>query len=85
MKKLQRFCAAVALTLAFAFSASAGDILGPGVVSQPPPPQQQSSATCEIEMPGAAARGDMLAPGVTAFDPVTEAALSLLQSILSLF
>lgn len=39
----------------------------------------------EIGFPGVTATGDMSAPGITALDPVTEAALSLLQSLLSLF
>jgi hypothetical protein len=39
----------------------------------------------DIGMPGATATGDIQAPGVVALDPVTEAALSLLQSLLSLF
>jgi hypothetical protein len=72
MKKLQQFCAAVVLTLALTLSAFAGDISCPGVIDQPPP--QQSSAT-----------GEMGAPGAVALDPVTGTALSLLQSILSLF
>lgn len=83
MKKLQRFCAAVVLMLTLAFSALAGDILLPGATA--PQPQQQSSVTGEISFPGATATGDISFPGVTALDPVTEAALSLFQGLLSLF
>lgn len=79
MKKLQQFFAAVVLTLAIAFSVSAGDMLGPGVVSSPPL-LQQSSVTGDIGTPG-----DMPCPGATALDPATEAALSLLQGLLALF
>jgi len=36
-------------------------------------------------MPGATATGEIPTPGVDALDPVTEAALSFLQSVLALF
>lgn len=84
MKKLQHFCATVILTLALALSAFAGDMGLPGGTNPPPPPQQ-SSVTGDISFPCASATGDMPAPGVAALDPVTEAVLSLLQSILTLF
>ncbi|HWS99406.1 MAG TPA: hypothetical protein VN256_03965 [Pyrinomonadaceae bacterium] len=83
MKKLQRFCATVVLTLVLAFSAFAGDILIPGATK--PLSQQQSSVTGDISMPGATSTGEILIPGVNALDPVTEAALSLIQGLLSLF
>ena len=83
MKNLQRFCATVVLTLAFALTAFAGDISFPGATNPPPP--SQSSATGDISFPGATATGEMSASDVTVLDPVTEAALSLLQSILSIF
>lgn len=83
MKTLQRFCATAVLTLALTLSAFAGDMSAPGVVNPPPPPP--ASTTGEIGFPGATVMGEMSAPGVTALDPVTEAALSLLQSILSIF
>ena len=83
MKTLQRFCAATVLTLTLALSVFAGQIPTPGITS--PTPEQQSSITGEITMPGAVATGDMSTPGAVALDPVTEAALSLLQSLLSLF
>jgi len=82
MKKLQQFCAAVVLTLALALSAAAGDISMPGATTPPP---GQSSVTGEISFPGATATGEISIPGAVALDPVTEAALSLLQSLMSLF
>jgi hypothetical protein len=85
MKKLSQFCAVVALTLALALTTFAGDIGFPGTTNPPPPPPQEISVTGEIGFPGATATGEILTPGVAALDPVTEAALSLLQSILSLF
>jgi hypothetical protein len=84
MKKLQQLCATVVLTLAFALSAFAGDMSFPGVTAPPPPPQQ-SSATGDIGMPGAFATGEMSGPGVVALDPAIGTALSLLQSIFSIF
>ena len=83
MKNLQRFCAAVVLTLALTISNFAGEMSAPGVTNPPPP--QQSSATGDISMPGATSTGDVQFPGVVALDPVTEAALSLLKGLLSLF
>lgn len=83
MKNLQRFCATTFLALAVTLSAFAGEIPTPGATN--PMPQQESSVTGEILMPGATATGDMSTPGLTALDPVTEAALSLLQGLLSLF
>ena len=83
MKKIRQFCACLVLTVALALSAFAGDIPFPGATA--PLPQQQSSVTGDIGTPGATATGDISCPGVVALDPVTEAALSLLQSLLSLF
>jgi hypothetical protein len=83
MKNFRQFFAVTALTLALSFSAFAGDIGFPGATS--PVPQQQSSVTGEISFPGVTATGDMSTPGIVALDPVTEAALSLIQGLLSLF
>jgi hypothetical protein len=83
MKKLQRFCATVVLALVLASSALAGEILIPGATNSPS--QQQSSVTGEIGCPGATATGEMSGPGVAALDPFTEAALSLVQGLMSLF
>ena len=81
MKTFRQFCAAVVLTLALVLSALAGEIGTPGAKAPPP----QSSMAGETQFPGAACTGDMSAPGVVALDPVTEAALSLLRSLLLLF
>jgi hypothetical protein len=84
MKTFQRFCAAVVLTLALALSAFAGDIGTPGAMATPLP-LRESSTTGEILLPGATATGEISTPGASALDPATETALSLLQSLLSLF
>ena len=83
MRKTRHFCAVISLALALSISVSAGEINMPGATNTHP--QQQSSIIGDIGMPGATAAGDTLPPGVTEYDPVTEAALSLLQSLLSLF
>jgi hypothetical protein len=82
MKTFQRFCGATFLALALALFAFAGEIPTPGAKASP---QQQPSATMEIGFSDASATGEMSAPGVEALDPATEAVLSLLQSLLSLF
>ena len=84
MKNLQRFCAAAVLSLTLGLSAFAGDISCPGVVD-PPPEQHQVATTGDISCPGITATGDMSTPVIAAVDPVTEAALGLLQSVLSIF
>ena len=83
MKKLKQLTSAVALILVFTLTAFAGIIETPVVSPPPPPPPDSSSATTSgiIDTPG---------PGVTqgpglASDSVTEVALSLLQSVLSVF
>ena len=73
MKPLRQFCAAVAFTLVLSFSAFAGDIQAPGVVSQPPPPPQS------------VVTGDMADPCIVVLDPLTEITLSMLESILYIF
>ena len=83
MKYLRRLCAVVVLAVALGFSAFAGDILTPGA-TQPLPKSSTTitasvtTETCDSEP------GDILTPGA-ALDPVTEATLSLLESLLSLF
>ena len=90
MRNLKKLCATCVLTLVLALPAFAGEMLG-GVVAPPPPPPDSSSATTQGEMPAgitgnmeAGVTGEMSA-GVTATDPATEVALSLMQSLLSLF
>lgn len=72
MNNLRRLCAVAVLTVALSFSASAGEILTPGTK------QTKTTTTCNLEP------GEILTPG-SALDPVTEAALSLLQSLFSIF
>jgi len=83
MKNLRRLCAVLALMLALSLSASAGDILLPGSTqtTQSETTTTTTSApteTCNLEP------GDILLPD-SALDPLTEAALSLLQSLFSIF
>jgi hypothetical protein len=85
VKNFRQFFATAVLILVLTFPAFAGEIQSPGVINPPPPPSQQSSVTGDMSMPGATATGDILIPGAAELDPVTEAALSLLQSILSIF
>lgn len=80
MKHLRRICASAVLTLAFACSALAGDMECGDV--PPPPPQQMTSTTSQTDT-GITATNNM--SSTTAVDPVTEAALNILQSVLSLF
>lgn len=84
MKHLRRLCAVVVLAMALSFSAFAGDILTPGA-TQPKPKSSMTSVTAETSNETSNSEpGDILTPGAV-LDPVTEAALSLLQSLLSLF
>jgi hypothetical protein len=85
MKKLQQFFAVFVLTLAIALSASGGDILGPGTTSPPPPPPPQNVVMGDTETPDPSATGDTSTPDMVELDPLLEAALSMLQSILALF
>lgn len=79
MRLFKQFCAACVLTLALTLSAFAGE-MSAGITAPPPPPQQ---AVAQGDM-GAGVTGEMPS-GLTAIDPVTEIALNLLQSLLSLF
>jgi hypothetical protein len=82
MKYLGRVCSVLVLVTALSLPALAGDILIPGCTQ---PPSKSSATTtsdaaeaCDLEM------GDILIPGAV-LDPATEAALSLLPSLLSFF
>jgi hypothetical protein len=82
VKKLKQLSLATTLTLVLATGAFAG-IMGTPDAPPAPPPGSSSVATT----PGTI---DTPTPGVTqgpglASDPVTEVALSLLQSVLSVF
>ena len=82
MKHLRRLCAVVVLAMALSFSAFAGDILTPGATQ--PQPNHSMTATSVATETSDSEPGDILTPGAV-LDPVTEAVLSLLQSLLSLF
>jgi hypothetical protein len=84
---LKKYCATMILALTLAFSASAGDMSGPGDSTPPPPPQQQqTSVTGEMSGSGTDVMGDMSGPGtIVELDPITSLALNLLQSVLSIF
>jgi hypothetical protein len=83
MKNFRQLCAVVVLTLALSFSASAGDILVPGATPTPQPISSTKTTSVPAETCNLGP-GDILVPGATV-DPVTEAALSLLYSLLSIF
>ena len=67
--------------MALSFSAFAGDILTPGSKQSQPKSSMTSTVTAETNDSDP---GDILTPGAV-LEPVTEAALSLYQSLLSLF
>jgi hypothetical protein len=85
MKTLRKILAATVLTCVFSLAAMAGEI-GTGVAQAPPPPSVTgeistgSSATAETNL-----TGDMGTGASATVDPVTEIALSLLESLLALF
>jgi hypothetical protein len=83
MKNFRQFCAATVFTLVLTFSAFAGDINAPGVITQPPPPPP--SATSKTGRPGVVCTGDMGCSGATALNPLTEIMLEMLKSMLSFF
>jgi hypothetical protein len=89
MRNLKKLCATCVLTLVLTLPAFAGDMLAGATAPPPPPPPDSSSATGDM---GTGITGDMetgvtgdMSAGVTATDPATEVALSLMQSLLSLF
>lgn len=90
MRNLRTLCAAVVLTLALAAPALAGNI-STGVAS-PQPASQGNISTGVTDSPSTqgnihtgVAGEESAEGGTTATDAVTEIALSLLQSVLSLF
>jgi hypothetical protein len=89
MKNLKKLFVVCVLTLVLALPAFAGN-METTVVSTPPPPDS-SSATTQGDM-GTGITGEMeagvtgdMSAGVTATDTATEVALSLVQSLMSLF
>ena len=83
MKTSRQFCATLILTLALALSTFAGEIGFPGTTNPVPPPAQQAAITEETQFSGATSDGETLP--LTVLNPVTEAALSWLQSLILFF
>jgi hypothetical protein len=83
MRTLRQLCAAVVLTLAFAASASAGT-MWPGVVSPTPTPEPTQSASTSEDQTAQADGTTHTGVAESEPDAVTEIALNLLQSVLSL-
>lgn len=81
MKKLKLSLSVTALTLALSISAFAGD-MSCGVTSQAP--AQPTSMTAGYMQTTVVSTGDTSGEAAT-LNPVTEIALSLMQSLLSLF
>ena len=80
MKKLQQLCMAGVFTLVLTTATLAGDIGTPGFTQPPPPPPDELSATT----PGDIATGGLQNSGAIS-DSVADIALSLLQTMLSVF
>jgi hypothetical protein len=87
MRNLKKLCAACVLTFILALPAFAGNMGTGDVTPPPPPPDSQSAITGDME---AGVTGNMetgvtgnMGAGVTS--SVTDAALSLVQSLLSVF
>jgi hypothetical protein len=83
MKSLKKVCAAVLLTLILSLTALAGD-MSCGITAPPPPPQSQSATTGDMSA-GIVSTGGAAGDEAMAFNPVTETALNLIQSLLALF
>jgi len=92
MNRVRQLCATILLTVVLAASPALAGDLPMGVTSTPPPPAQ-STVTGDLPMgvtstspsSEASVTGDMQCGLASAIDPVTGLALSLLQSLLSLF
>jgi zona occludens toxin (predicted ATPase) len=80
MRKLQLLCVSVVLTLLLSISAFADDgIILTGKNDPPPPPASTNAQSAAVDT------GGIIETGVTSSDPVTNAALALVQSVLILF
>jgi len=76
MKTPKQLASVVGLILMFTIPAFAGDIEIPGA---PPPPASVTTAPGGVQIPGDIQRSGALS------GPVTEVALNLLQTVLSIF
>jgi len=83
MKTLRQFCVAFVLTLTLTLPAFAGEI-STGVAPPPPPVSTSSTAPGEITTMAAGDISTMISEEATTAS-MTETALNLLQSVLSLF
>ena len=83
MKTLRRLFVASAFTLALTIPVLAGDI--ETTVTSPPPSQAQATTTDGKISTTVAGQAETGSSEATATDSATEAALNLLQSVLSLF
>lgn len=84
MKTLRTLIAAIALTCALAFPTIAGE-MSTGVAQTPPTRVTGDISTGINATAGASATGEIGTGAASTVDPVTEAVLSLLQSVLALF
>lgn len=87
MKKSRQFCATIGLALMLTLSASAGQITTMDAEPAPTPAPSldgQITTMNSEQAPSPAVDGQMQTP-VQGADSLTEAALSLLQSVLPLF
>jgi hypothetical protein len=82
MRKLRLLCASVALTLLLSVSALADGIIQMGKDNPPPPPPPPAAATVQS---APADTGGIIEAGLASTDPLTNAALGLVQSVLALF
>jgi hypothetical protein len=80
MKSVRQFCAVGLLTCVLSLPVVAGQI-GTGVVDPPPPP----SSTTEGQIGTGVGVTGQITESNEAVDPVTQMALNLVQSVLSLF
>jgi hypothetical protein len=81
MKKLQQILVSIVLTLLFSTAVFAGDgIIGTGKTEPAPTPVPVMTTTSDAEAEGIIGTGKSVS-----VDPVTEVALSMLQTVLSLF
>jgi hypothetical protein len=84
MKTLRQFCVAFVLTLTLALPAFAGTIHTTVAPPDPPPASTSSTAPGDIHTIGAGDISTTISEEATTAS-VTETALNLLQSVLSLF
>jgi hypothetical protein len=82
MKSLKKVCAAVLLTLIISLTTLAGD-MSCGITA--PPPQQSQAATTGDISAGIASADKATGDEAMVANSVTEIALNLMQSVLSLF